>query len=254
VYDPRREQRRQATRVQLPDDVEARELDAETRRDLRPLSKDTAELVARHLVMTGRLLDDEPERALAHAQAAAALAGRIAVVREASGLAAYAAGQWQLALAELRAARRISGRPAHLSVLADCERGLDRPERALKIGDDPDVRELSPAEQVELAIVLSGARRDMGQHGAAVLLLQEPARRTAPDRPWAVRLYYAYAEALLADSRAEASRSWFARAAGLDRDGETDAVDRLLELDGVQLEHMDPEEDDPPPAGDEASA
>lgn len=254
MYDPRREQRRQATRVQLPDDVEARELDAETRRDLRPLSKDTAELVARHLVMTGRLLDDEPERALAHAQAAAALAGRIAVVREASGLAAYAAGQWQLALAELRTARRISGRPAHLAVLADCERGLDRPERALKIGEDPDVRGLSPAEQVELAIVLSGARRDMGQHGAAALLLQESARRTASDRPWAVRLYYAYAEALLADSRAEASRSWFARAAGLDRDGETDAVDRLLELDGVQLEQMDPEEDDPPPAGDEASA
>lgn len=224
----------------VPDEVTADELDAESRRDLRSLAKETAELVARHLVMTGLLLDDEPEQALAHAQAARAMAGRIGVVRVAVGLAAYAAQDWQLALSELRAARRITGRPEHLAVLADCERGLGRPERALAVGDDPAVPDLETAERVELLIVLSGARRDLGQHGAGVLVLQEPARRTKPDRPWAARLYYAYADALLADGREEPAREWFARVAEVDRDGQTDAVDRLLELDGVQLSDLTP--------------
>src|SRR3954466_503163 len=58
-YDPRREKRRQEARVPLPDDVDPRMLDAETRTELRSLSKDTADLVARHLVMAGRLIDED---------------------------------------------------------------------------------------------------------------------------------------------------------------------------------------------------
>jgi uncharacterized protein HemY len=153
-------------------------LDADARRELRSLSKDTADLTARHLVMTGRLLDEDPEQALAHARAARALAGRVGVVREAAGVAAYGAGEWAEALSELRAARRITGRPEHLGVLADCERALGRPERALAYADDPQVAQLSQDERVELVIVLAGARRDLGQADAACLTLQDPARRT----------------------------------------------------------------------------
>jgi hypothetical protein len=236
TYDPRREERRKATRVALPEDVDPRMLDGEARRELRSLSKETADLVARHLVMTGRLLDEEPERALAHARAARALAGRVGVVREAAGLAAYAAGEWTEALSELRAARRITGRPEHLGVLADCERALGRPERALTYGDDRQLGELSQDQRVELVIVLAGARRDLGQADAAVLTLQEPARRTSDKRPWAGRLWYAYADALLAAGREELAREWFAKVAAVDTDGETDAGDRLLALDGVVLE------------------
>lgn len=226
----------------LPDDVDPRMLDGDARRELRSLSKDTSDLVARHLVMTGRLLDDDPEQALAHARAARALAGRVAVVREAAGLAAYAAGEWAEALSELRAARRISGRPEHLGVFADCERALGRPERALAYADDPQVTELSQDQRVELVIVLAGARRDLGQAEAAVLALQDPARRTTEKRPWAARLWYAYADALLAAERAEQAREWFAKAAAVDVDGETDAGDRLLALDGVVLD--EPEDED----------
>ena len=230
------------SRVPLPDDVDPRELDPQARQELRSLVRETADLVARHLVMTGRLLDEEPEQALAHARAARALAGRIGVVREASGLAAYAAGEWQEALSELRAARRITGDAGHLAVLADCERALGRPERALAVAEDPDVPRLTQDERVELVIVLSGARRDLGQADAAVLLLQDPATRTSAARPWAARLWYAYADALLAAGRDEQAREWFEKTAGIDLDGQTDAGDRLLELDGVVVDD-EPDED-----------
>lgn len=219
-------------------------LDEDTRRELRSLTKDTAELVAQHLVMTGRLLDDGPEQALAHARAARALAGRIGVVRQAAGLAAYAAGEWSEALSELRAARRITGRPEHLAVMADCERALGRPERALGYADDPEVPSLSQDERVELVIVLAGARRDMGQLDAAVLVLQDPARRTSSKRPWAARLWYAFADALLTAGREDEAREWFGKTADVDDEGQTDAADRVLELDGVVLEDLGEDDED----------
>jgi hypothetical protein len=250
VYDPRREERRQLTRVPLPDDVEPRDLDPDVRQDLRSLSKDTADAVARHLVMTGRLLDDDPTQALAHARAAGALAGRIGVVRETLGLAAYTAQEWAEALSELRTARRITGRADNLPVIADCERALGRPERALAQLEDPDVPKLEQSVRVELVIVAAGARRDLGQADAAVLLLQGPARATTARRPWATRLWYAFADALLAAGRDDEGREWFAKAAEHDGQGETDAMERLLELDGVVLEDLqedDADEDDDAP-------
>ncbi len=219
-------------RVPLPEDVDARDLDSETRRQLMSLAKDTAELVGKHLVMAGRLMDEDPTQALAHARAARALAGRLGVVREANGLVAYTAGEWAEALSELRAARRMTGQPDHLAVMADCERALGNPDRALLVTQDPQAKDLDPATKVELMIVASGARRDLGQAGTAVALLQVPAL-DGPVRPWTARLRYAYADALLDAGREEEARGWFSRAADADPNGETDAEDRLLELDGV---------------------
>lgn len=244
-YDPRREERRKATRIALPEGADPRLLDEDIRRELRSLSRETAELVSGHLVATGQLLDEEPERALAHARAARALAGRVGVVRLAAGLAAYAAQEWNEALSELRAARRITGRPEHLAVMADCERALGRPERALTYGDDPEVASLSQDERVELVIVLAGARRDMGEFDAAVLALQTPARATTAKRDWAARLWYAFADALLAAGREAEAREWFGRTAEHDAEGETDAADRVLELDGVVLEELGDDDEDP---------
>lgn len=233
----------------LPEDVDPRLLDEDTRRELRSLSRETAELVSKHLVVTGQLIDDDPERALTHARAARALAGRVGVVRLATGLAAYAAQEWAEALSELRAARRITGRPEHLAVLADCERALGRPERALAYGEDPELTSLSQDERVELVIVLAGARRDMGQLDAAVLALQTPARATTAQRPWAARLWYAFADALLVAGREAEAREWFVRTAQVDADGQTDAADRVLGLDGVVLEDLDADGDPDSNAG-----
>ncbi len=186
------------------------------------------------LVAAGELLDEEPELALAHALVARRLASRIPAVREAVGLAAYRAGQWQTAIGELRAYHRMSGQLTHLAVLADCERALGRPERAIDIFRTADRAAMTPHEATELLIVAAGARADMGQRDAAVAMLQ--ARELTSDEPWAARLRYAYADALLNVGRRDEAREWFARAAEIDEDATTDAAERLLDLDGVVLD------------------
>ncbi|AVT41709.1 Replicase polyprotein 1ab [Plantactinospora sp. BB1] len=207
------------------------------------MAKPVADTVARHLVATGALIDEDPGLALEHALAARSLAARIAPVREAVGLAAYRAGEWQTALAELRTYHRMSGRQTHLAVLADCERALGRPERAIDLYRGADRESLDPAGAVELLIVAAGARGDMGQRDAAVAMLQVRELTATPAEPWTARLRYAYADALLAVDRREEAREWFARAAEVDEFGETDAAERLLELDGVVLEGDEDEDD-----------
>ncbi len=218
--------------------MQPHELDRDVRKELLSLSRETADLVARHLVMAGRLMDDDPLAALPHARAARALAGRIGAVREAAGLVAYASGEWSESLSELRAARRITGAPDHLPVMADCERALGRPERALLVAEDPQVSGLSPAARVEMLIVVSGARRDLGQADAAVVTLQVSALDARPLRPWTARLRYAYADALLEAGREDEARDWFARTVDADDDGQTDAEERLLALDGIVVEDL----------------
>ncbi|MFC9976560.1 hypothetical protein ACFVH6_37245 [Spirillospora sp. NPDC127200] len=212
------------------------ELDVDARAELRTLPKDLASRVARHLVMAGRLAEDDPETAYKHARAARRLASRVGIVREAAGLAAYYAGEWAEALQELRAARRLStSDDAYLPVMADCERGLGRPERALDLVKSPEARNLDQMGRVELAIVESGARRDLGQFDAAVVTLQLPELRDRRLRPWSARLFYAYADALAEAGREEEASDWFARAAAADRDGETDAAERYAELEGLDI-------------------
>ncbi|HVT22262.1 MAG TPA: hypothetical protein VHE57_12840 [Mycobacteriales bacterium] len=214
----------------LADDISARDLDRAARAGLRSLSDGLAEKIARHLVAAGRALDDDPELALSHARFARALAPRLALLREAVGVAAYRAGDYATALSELRAVRRMTGDPSYLPVLADCERGLGRPERALALVRDPDARRLAPAERVELAIVESGARRDRGETDAAVVALQGPALRRQEVAPWTVRLWYAYAAALADAGRVAEAKEWFVAVASIDEDGETDAEERIAEL------------------------
>jgi predicted negative regulator of RcsB-dependent stress response len=92
--------------------------------------------------------------------------------------------------------------------------------------------------QIELRIVESGIRRDQGLADAAVIALQVPELTSGRLRPWSARLFYAYADALLAAGRTDEAREAFARAADADPDGETDAADRLDELDGIEFEDL----------------
>ncbi|WP_243742667.1 FUSC family protein [Actinorugispora endophytica] len=192
-------------------------------------------MVAKHLVAAGELLGEDPERAYQHAVYARRKASRIGAVREAAGLAAYSVGKWQEALSELRAARRMNGRNVYLAVMADCERGLGRPERALEIAHGPEAEGLETAEQIELRIVAAGARRDMGDVRAALVELQVPELKERRARPWVARLFYAYADVLLELGRTEEAREYFSRAAAVDQEGETDADERLAALEGVEI-------------------
>lgn len=229
---------------ELPDGLESVQLDAEVRRDLRGLRKEVADEVAKHLVAAGSALEDDPARALAHARYARSKAARLAIVREAAGLAAYHAGEWAESIAELRAARRMGGGPGHLAVMADAERALGRPERALDLAKGPEARELDREAYIELLIVAAGARRDLGEADAAVLSLQVPELEAGQRATWSPRLFYAYADSLLAAGRRDEAMRWFLNAEEADDDGMTDAADRLDQLAA---------EPDPSPAGDSSS-
>ncbi|MEK6466931.1 hypothetical protein [Pseudonocardia alni] len=243
----------------LPDSVTAAELDPSVRRDLRGLQKETAEVVARHLVAAGLLVDEDAVQALEHVRYARRRASRIAVVREAAGIVAYHAGEWNEALGEFRAARRMGGGPGHVHVMADIERALGRPERALDLARSPEARDLGHEERIELLIVAAGARRDLGEADAAVVGLQVPELDPVRRDPWSARLFYAYADNLLAAGRESEAAQWFVHAHDADQHRETDAAARIAELTGDELEGADDElsvgwEDVPPAADDDAEA
>ena len=206
----------------IPEDVTGEELEKSVRAELLSLSAENAKVVARHLVCINIHMDSDPELAHKHGIAAAHHAGRLAVVRESAGYAAYRAGHYEIALRELRAAHRISGDVSMWPVMADCERGLGRPLKALDLAGSAEVKRLAKPEEIEMRIVASGARRDLGELDAAVITLTCKELRTETEE-WAVRLRYAYADALATAGRADEAREWFAKCDEIDHEESTDA-------------------------------
>lgn len=185
--------------------------------------------------MVANLIDEDPEQAYEYSRIALRLASRVAAVREAAGFTAYATQKYSEALGEFRAAKRMTGSVELWPVMADCERGMGRPEKALDMAGAPEVQKLDKPGQVEMRLVAAGARRDLGQIDAAIVTLQGPELASNSVQPWTARLRYAYADALLAAGREDESREWFAKVVESDKDGSTDASDRLAELDGVEF-------------------
>ncbi|MFJ7751311.1 hypothetical protein ACIQXM_15310 [Arthrobacter sp. NPDC097144] len=197
---------------EIDDDVTGQELDKVTRAQLRVLEEVNGEWVSKHLVMAGRLIDIDPELAFQHALAASRRGGRMAAVREAVALTAYASENFAEALREFRTYRRISGSNAYLAMMADCERGLGRPDRALDISRSDEAKELDTAGQVDMAIVASGARMDMEQYDAAVTALEIPQLDKNRAFSFSPRLFRAYADALELADRNEEAEQWRNRA------------------------------------------
>jgi tetratricopeptide (TPR) repeat protein len=209
----------------IPDEITGEELEKSVRAELLSLSAENAKVVARHLVSINIHMDSDPELAHKHGVAAAHHAGRLAVVRESAGYAAYRAGHYVIALKELRAAHRISGDVSMWPVMADCERGLGRPLKALNLAGSDEVKRLAKPEEIEMRIVASGARRDLGELDAAVITLTCKELKTENEE-WAVRLRYAYADALHTAGRKEEATEWFGKCAAIDHDELTDAAER----------------------------
>lgn len=147
-------------------------LDRDARARLRGLSKENAEFVGLHLIAAGQLVDTDPELAYKHAQEALKRGGRVDIVREAAGLTAYYTERYAEALREFRTVRRLSGSNQHLALMADCERGMGRPERAIALAQEEDMTKVPVDTQVELAIVVAGARVDLGDNEAALAHLE----------------------------------------------------------------------------------
>lgn len=190
-------QRNRVPEPELPEDVSAKDLDSTARMGLRALSRLNAENIARHLVMTQRLLETDPEVAYAHARYATSHAGRIAIVREAAGIAAYVAGLYSEALRELRAARRLSGVDTmYRAMEVDCERALGRPDAALRSAQNALQLDLEDDERAELAIVVTGIYHDQGNDELALITIEDAIRKAPKDTETLRRLHSVRADRL----------------------------------------------------------
>jgi hypothetical protein len=248
---------------EIPDWADPRDLDPPVRAALRGLDPRNAQRVAGHLIAAGTLVDEDPETALAHARAARDRASRIAVVREAVGVAAYHAGDYAEAARELRAYRRMSGDPGYRAVLADCERALGRPEVALRLVGEALGETTDPDEVAELRLVESGVRRDLGEIAAARLVLEAalggrptPDTLTADDPP-RLRLAAAYADLLEANGDIEQAERWRAVVDEVDPVRDADAVEFFETEEHAEVEQTPraaAEAAGDEPAGEEAPA
>jgi hypothetical protein len=230
----------------IPDEVRANQLDKVARIQLKTLSKENADEVARHLVMAARHIDDDAPLAHQHALAAARRAGRIAVVRETLAITAYSVGDFALALRELRTYRRISGQDDQLPMMVDSERGLGRSDKGLELGRSVPRDSLPVEVQVELAIAMSGARLDLGQTEDALSELEIPQLDPDTAFPWSPALFDAYAAVLEDLGRDAEAEEWYRRSelaldalAGADDEDETETVE-ILEEDITLEEDIDP--------------
>ena len=221
---------------EIPEEVVPQDLPTTARNELKTLSKENADEVARHLAMAAKLIDENPPLAHQHALAASRRAGRIAIVRETLGITAYATGDFALALRELRTYRRISGKDDQIALMVDSERGIGRADRALETGRAVDRSKLDTPVRVALAIAMSGARLDLGQLELALGELEIP--ELDPNRAfeWSPALFSARAAVLEDLGRDEEAQFWSARAeAAFDALGlnEPEDEDAIIIEDGL---------------------
>ncbi|GAA3028787.1 hypothetical protein GCM10010462_14410 [Microbacterium dextranolyticum] len=239
---PQGSERRGPAGPALPDDVTPQDLPSAARNELKTLSKENAEQVARHLAMAARLIDEDPARAHEHALAASRSAGRIAVVRETVAITAYANGDFPLAVRELRTYRRISGRDDQIALLVDSERGVGRPDRALEVGRAVDRASLPVDVRVELAIAMSGARLDLRENERALQELDIPELDPQRAFSWSPGLFAARAAVLEELGRHDEAVQWQRRA---------DVAEEALGMSEADLETLVVEEVEEIPLDDE---
>ncbi|MEJ1092827.1 primosomal protein, partial [Microbacterium sp. Mu-43] len=240
----------------LPDEITPKDLHSSARNELKTLSKENAERVARHLAMAAQLIDDNPELAHEHALAASRRAGRVAVVRETLAITAYAVGDFALALRELRTYRRISGNDDQIALIVDSERGVGRPDRALEAGRSVDRATLPVPVRVALAIAMSGARLDRDETELALGELEIP--ELDPDRAfeWSPALFSARAAVLEDLGRHDEAAFWTQRAevaaSALGLDGD---FDEMIVEDGlIEGDFLDDDVPDAPAAEENTGA
>ena len=245
----------------IPEEITPMDLEIGVRAQLKTLTAENADMVARHLAMVALLINEDPELAHKHAVAAAQRAGRIAVVRETLGITAYSTGDFALALRELLTFRRISGSNDQLPLMADSERGLGRPDRALELGRSVDRAKLAPSIRVNLAIAMSGARLDLGDNEMALAELEIPELNASKVFDYSPPLFWAYADTLEILGRDKDAKRWSelaerAEAAILDKkqpNGEVLEVLEEIEIPTAEDRPKRVDRDDRPARGERSS-
>ena len=210
----------------MPKGIEWSMLSTDDRERLRGLSKEHAENIGLHILAAYTLEERDPELALEHAKWVAHQASRIDFARETLAFVAYRQGDYKLALREFRTAFRMNGFLDYLPFIADCERGMGEPKKAIETAMSDDAKYLCGESKAEMFLVYAGALGDLELWDKAIEIVHTLGRSKGLAGEYRMRAVQA--------------EQYFLEQAG--RSDEAVALDQLL--DKLELQYADAEEDE----------
>ena len=210
----------------MPKGIEWSMLSTDDRERLRGLSKEHAENIGLHILAAYTLEERDPELALEHAKWVAHQASRIDFARETLAFVAYRQGDYKLALREFRTAFRMNGFLDYLPFIADCERGMGGPKKAIETAMSDDAKYLRGESKAEMFLVYAGALGDLELWNKAIEIVHTLGRSKGLAGEYRMRAVQA--------------EQYFLEQAG--RSDEAVALDQLL--DKLELQYADAEEDE----------
>lgn len=210
----------------MPKGIEWSMLSTDDRERLRGLSKEHAENIVLHILAAYTLEERDPELALEHAKWVAHQASRIDFARETLAFVAYRQGDYKLALREFRTAFRMNGFLDYLPFIADCERGMGEPKKAIETAMSDDAKYLRGESKAEMFLVYAGALGDLELWNKAIEIVHTLGRSKGLAGEYRMRAVQA--------------EQYFLEQAG--RSDEAVALDQLL--DKLELQYADAEEDE----------
>lgn len=210
----------------MPKGIEWSMLSTDDRERLRGLSKEHAENIGMHILAAYTLEERDPELALEHAKWVAHQASRIDFARETLAFVAYRQGDYKLALREFRTAFRMNGFLDYLPFIADCERGMGEPKKAIETAMSDDAKYLRGESKAEMFLVYAGALGDLELWDKAIEIVHTLGRSKGLAGEYRMRAVQA--------------EQYFLEQAG--RSDEAVALDQLL--DKLELQYADAEEDE----------
>lgn len=210
----------------MPKGIEWSMLSTDDRERLRGLSKEHAENIGLHILAAYTLEERDPELALEHAKWVAHQASRIDFARETLAFVAYRQGDYKLALREFRTAFRMNGFLDYLPFIADCERGMGEPKKAIETAMSDDAKYMRGESKAEMFLVYAGALGDLELWNKAIEIVHTLGRSKGLAGEYRMRAVQA--------------EQYFLEQAG--RSDEAVALDQLL--DKLELQYADAEEDE----------
>lgn len=210
----------------MPKGIEWSMLSTDDRERLRGLSKEHAENIGLHILAAYTLEERDSELALEHAKWVAHQASRIDFARETLAFVAYRQGDYKLALREFRTAFRMNGFLDYLPFIADCERGMGEPKKAIETAMSDDAKYLRGESKAEMFLVYAGALGDLELWDKAIEIVHTLGRSKGLAGEYRMRAVQA--------------EQYFLEQAG--RSDEAVALDQLL--DKLELQYADAEEDE----------
>ncbi len=199
----------------------------EVRRTTKPTDADAA--LSRLERATELLERGDAPGAAREAAKAKALAARSSSVREILGLALYGDERWQEALAEMKAYRRLSGRPDQNHIIADALRAVGRPADAVPLAEEALRAKIPNEVKAEAVIVAASALADQRRFPEALAFLRRAQTREDVAEGYTLRLWYVAGDILQRAGRRDDAEREFRKIFRHDP-GAFDVAERLAQL------------------------